>query len=42
MIINHAKAVVKKSKTSFVAVDMPYGTYEHSKSVAQETQRKLH
>ena len=31
MIINHAKAVVKKSKTSFVVVDMPYGTYEHSK-----------
>ena len=41
MIINHAKAVVKKSKTSFVVVDMPYGTYEHSKSVALRNAKKI-
>ena len=41
MIINHAKAVVKKSKTSFVVVDMPYGTYEHSKSVALRNAKEI-
>ena len=41
MIINHAKAVVKKSKTSFVVVDMPYGTYEHSKSTALRNAKKI-
>jgi len=41
MIINHAKAVVKKSKTSFVVVDMPYGTYEHSKAAALRNAKKI-
>ena len=41
MIINHAKAVVEKSKTSFVVVDMPYGTYEHSKSTALRNAKKI-
>ena len=31
MMINHGKAVVRNSKKAIVIVDMPFGSYEHSK-----------
>ena len=34
LIVNHASAVVKNIKKSFVVIDMPFGTYEESKSKA--------
>ena len=40
-IINHAKAVVKKSRRSIVVVDMPFGTYENSKRLALKNAKKI-
>src|SRR6202049_3860880 len=34
MMITHAKAVMRGSKRALVAVDMPFGSYEESPSVA--------
>ena len=31
MMIDHGKAVVKSTKKSLIAIDMPYGTYEKDK-----------
>ncbi len=41
MMINHGKAVMRGAKTSFVVVDMPYGTYEDSTEQALETAQKI-
>ena len=41
MMINHSKAVVKNANKKLVIVDMPYGTYENSKSLALKNARKI-
>ncbi len=41
MIINHAKAVVKATKKSFVIVDMPFGSYQKSKEQAFKNACKI-
>lgn len=41
MIINHTKAVMRGSQKSFIVADMPYGTYENSKSKALENAQTL-
>lgn len=41
MMINHAKAVVKATKKSFVVVDMPYGSYQNSKAQALKNAKKI-
>ena len=41
MMINHAKAVVKATKKSFVVVDMPFGSYQNSKVEALKNAKKI-
>jgi 3-methyl-2-oxobutanoate hydroxymethyltransferase len=41
MMINHAKAVTKAAKKSFVVVDLPFGTYEKSKEQALISAKKV-
>ena len=41
MMIDHGKAVVKTTKKSLVAIDLPFGTYESSKEKAFATAAKL-
>ena len=41
MMINHSKAVVKNANKKLVIVDMPFGTYENSKSLALKNARKI-
>ena len=41
MMIQHAKAVVKKTKKALVVVDMPFGTYEKNKIVAYKNACKI-
>ena len=31
MMIEHGKAVVNNTKKALVVIDLPFGTYEHSK-----------
>ena len=40
-MIRHAKSVVKNTKTAFIVVDMPFGTYENSKFDALKNARKI-
>ncbi len=41
MMIRHARAVVENSKKAIVVVDMPYGSYENSKTKALENAKKI-
>ncbi|AWD32762.1 3-methyl-2-oxobutanoate hydroxymethyltransferase [Candidatus Kinetoplastibacterium sorsogonicusi] len=41
MMINHGKAVVNSSKKAFVVVDLPFGSYQSSKSQAFESASKI-
>ena len=40
-MIRHAKSVVKNTKTAFIVVDMPFGTYENSKFDALKNAKKI-
>lgn len=41
MMINHGKAVVKGSKTAFVIIDMPFGSYQKSPEQAFENAARI-
>lgn len=41
MMIQHGRAVVKASTHALVAIDMPYGTVEHSKYAALENAKRV-
>ena len=41
MMIEHAKAVVNNTKKAFIAVDMPFGSYEEDKKIAYKNARKI-
>jgi 3-methyl-2-oxobutanoate hydroxymethyltransferase len=41
MMINHAKAVTKAVKKSFIVVDLPFGSYEKSPQQALESAKKI-
>jgi len=41
MMINHGKSVMRAVKKTFVAVDLPYGTYEDSKEQALASAKRV-
>lgn len=41
MMISHGKAVAKATKKSLIVVDLPYGTYEKSKTQALKSAKKI-
>ncbi len=41
MMIKHARAVVNNTKNAFIVVDMPYGSYEHSKDKALQNAKEI-